>query len=862
MEERKKRITLGITAHVDSGKTTLSEALLFCAGEIRRRGRVDDGDSFLDTHEAEKARGITVFAHRAEFEINGGLYTLLDTPGHVDFSAETERTFQVLDLAVLVISGTDGVQSHTETIWRLLEEYGVPVIIFVNKMDMVNADGVGVLEELKRRLSKGCVDFSDTSAEVFFEDCAILDDKIAEEYLENNAVSDDSVAKAISGRRVFPCLFGSALKMQGVEELAGLLDRFVQEPKRGGEFGAKVYKISSDDKGKRLTNLKVTGGVLNVRDSVEYVGADGEVRSEKVNEIRLYSGSRYTSVDRAEAGTVCAVTGLTATFAGQGFGVEENSFEPVLEPVMSYSVEVPAEVDVFKLLENLRQLEEEEPALHVMWNSNVGKIFVRLMGEVQLEILRGIIEDRFGIKVEFGQGTVAYKETIAAPVEGVGHYEPLRHYAEVHLLLEPLPRGTGLEFDTLCSDEVLDRSYQRLVLTHLEEKTHLGVLTGSPITDMKITLCSGRSHLKHTEGGDFRQAVYRAVRHGLRCAESVLLEPYYNFTLIVPSDCSGRAMTDIGQMNGSFETPVTEGENTVIKGCCPAAKMSGYQREVVGYTRGRGRLFCSFGGYTECKDSEEVIESVGYDCDRDVENTADSVFCSHGAGFNVKWDQVTEYMHLPSCIKNAKQEQERILSYRRAESYVDRAAEDKELLEIFERTYGKIDRDPRKAFRPAEKAVKYKSRANVHSGPEYLLVDGYNIIFAWDELRKTAEESLDLARNRLINILCNFQGYKRYEVILVFDAYKVPGDTREVEKSGGISIVYTKEHETADAYIEKVSHELVKEHRVRVATSDGAEQVIILGNGALRMSATELLEEVTEAEKAIRDYIERMRLQK
>ena len=859
MKEQKKRITLGMTAHVDSGKTTLSEALLFCTGAIRKRGRVDDGDSFLDTHEAEKARGITVFAHRADIETDHGAYTLLDTPGHVDFSAETERTFQILDYAILVISGTAGVQSHTETIWRLLEEYKVPTLIFINKMDIPTVDKEQVLGDLKKRLSPACTDFTDTTADAFLEECAMQDDKIAEEYLESGAVPDNTVSAAISNRKIFPCLFGSALKMQGIEELISVLDRFVTEPPRPQNFGAKIYKISTDEKGKRLTNLKVTGGTLKVRDTVEYIGTDGDPRTEKINEIRLYSGSKYTTVDAAPAGTVCAVTGLTATYAGQGIGTEENSWEPVLEPVMTYSVELPPEADVFKLLENLKQLEEEDPALHVIWNSAVNKIFVRLMGEVQLEILRGIIEERFNIKVDFGQGAVAYKETISAPVEGVGHYEPLRHYAEVHLLLEPLPRGSGLQFDTLCSDNVLDRSFQRLVLTHLEEKTHLGVLTGSPITDMKITLCSGRSHLKHTEGGDFRQAVYRAVRHGLRNAKSLLLEPYYNFTLIVPADCSGRAMTDITQLNGTFETPVTEGENTVIKGACPAAKMNGYQREVIGYTGGRGGLFCSFGGYTECADTEQVIAAIAYDPDRDIENTADSIFCSHGAGFTVRWDRVTEYMHLPSCLKTAKEEQTRILSYRRAESFVDRAAEDKELLEIFERTYGKISRDPRKAFRPAEKPVKYKSRTVIHAGPEYLLVDGYNIIFAWDDLRRLAEESLDLARTRLINILCNFQGFKRCELILVFDAYKVPGNDREIEKAGGISIVYTKEHETADAYIEKVSHELVKNHRVRVATSDGAEQVIILGNGALRVSASELLEEVTEAEKAIRSYIETLR---
>ncbi|MCH5324434.1 MAG: TetM/TetW/TetO/TetS family tetracycline resistance ribosomal protection protein [Eubacterium sp.] len=858
-----KRITLGITAHVDSGKTTLSEALLFRCGEIRRRGRVDDGDSYLDTHETERARGITVFAHRAEFEIDGDLYTLLDTPGHVDFSSETERTFQVLDYAVLVISGTDGVQSHTETIWRLLEVYGVPTLIFINKMDIDAADKAAVLEDLQKRLSGGCVDFtavfSDCVPDGFYEECAMLDDAAADEYLDGAVISDNTLSAAIAGRKIFPCLFGSALKMQGVDEFIELLGRFTAEPRRAADFGAKIYKISADDKGKRLTNLKVTGGTLRVRDSIDYIGKNGEQLSEKINEIRLYSGSKYETVDSAPAGTVCAVTGLTESFAGQGLGCEEDSFQPILEPVMTYSVELPDGVDEFKMLENLRLLEQEDPALHVIWNGTVGKIFVRLMGEVQLEILHGIIKDRFHADVSFGQGSVAYMETIADTVEGVGHYEPLRHYAEVHLMLEPLPRGEGLKFDNLCSDNVLDRSFQRLVLTHLEEKTHIGVLTGSPITDMKITLCSGRSHLKHTEGGDFRQAVYRAVRQGLRSAKSVLLEPYYNFTLILPSEYSGRAMTDIQQMNGEFGTPQTDGDNTVIKGTCPAAKMSGYQREVSGYTKGRGRLFCSFGGYTECADADAVIEKIGYNCDADIENSADSVFCAHGAGFNVKWDKVPEYMHLPSCIKTAKEEQRRVTSYRRAESFVDRAAEDKELMAIFERTYGKIDRDPRKAMATVKKPITYKSRAAVRMGPEYLLVDGYNIIFAWDSLRKLAAESLDAARNRLVNILCSYQGYRQCELILVFDAYKVPGGTRAIERAGNISIVYTKEKETADSYIEKVSHQLARDHRVRVATSDGAEQVIILGSGALRVSAAELLAEVEDAEKAVREYIEKMR---
>lgn len=857
----KKRITLGMTAHVDSGKTTLSEAMLFYCGEIRKRGRVDDGDSYLDTHQSERARGITVFAHRAELNTERGDYTLLDTPGHVDFSSETERTFQVLDYAVLVISGTDGVQSHSETIWRLLEMYNIPVLIFINKTDMPNADKNFALSGVKARLSDRCIDFSaafSSQQDSFFEECAMCCDEAAEEYLETGGISDDTLTKAIAQRKIFPCVFGSALKMQGVEELIALLDRFTAEPKCSDTFGAKVYKISNDGKGKRLTELKVTGGSLSVRDSISYTGKNGELMTEKISEIRLYSGSKYDNAESVPCGTICSVIGLSESYAGQGLGNEPDSFLPVLEPVMTYSVELPKGEDTFTMLQRLRLLEQEDPALHVIWNGGANRIFVRLMGEVQLEILRGIVLERFGVGIDFGQGNVAYLETIADTVEGVGHYEPLRHYAEVHLMLEPLPRGSGLVFDTLCSENVLDRSFQRLVISCLEEKTHIGVLTGSPITDMKITLCSGKSHIKHTEGGDFRQAAYRALRQGLRRAKSVLLEPYYDFTVIVPSEYSGRVMTDIQQMNGSFSSPQTEGENTVIKGSCPAAGMDGYQQKLSGFTGGRGRVFCSFGGYTECKNVADVIENIGYDCDADVENSADSVFCSHGAGFIVKWDKVEEYMHLPSCIKQAKEEEKRVENVRRAADFVDRAAEDKELMAIFERTYGKIDRDPRKAMAPVKKQPVYKSRAARLSGPEYLLVDGYNVIFAWEELKKLADRSLDAAREKLINILCSYQGYRRCELILVFDAYRVAGGTRNTEKRGGISVVYTKEHETADSYIERLSHELAKEHRVRVATSDGAEQTMALGSGALRVSSAELLAEVQDVEKSIREYIEHL----
>lgn len=852
----KKRIVFGMAAHADAGKTTLSEALLFHAGEIRRRGRVDDGDSYLDTHPTERSRGITVFAHCARLSLGDNLYTLLDTPGHADFSAETERVLQVLDYAVLVISGTDGVQSHTETIWRLLDSYNIPVFIFVNKTDMAGYDKGAVMNSLNNRLGEGFIDFTDTVSEMFFEECAMNDDNAAEQFLDKGKIDDTTIARAISRRRIFPCIFGSALKMQGVDKLAELIERFTLMPDHSDIFGGRIYKIS-EDKGKRLSLLKVTGGTLHVRDSITYTAKNGESITEKISELRLYSGSKYETADCVPCGVICAAVGLSDSRAGMGIGYESGLTEPLLEPVMTYSVEPPEGVDKYTLLQQLKQLEQEEPALNVL--STPFGISVRLMGEIQLEILRGMIEERFGIKAQFGTGKAAYLETISDTVEGVGHYEPLKHYAEVHLLLEPLPRGSGLVFDTLCSEEQLERSYQRQVLSILRDTAHLGVLTGSPITDIKITLCSGKAHIKHTEGGDFAQAVRRAVRQGLRTANSVLLEPYYDFTLILPSEYSGRAIVDIQQMNGEFSPPVTEGENSVIKGKCPAAAMSGYQRVLTAYTRGRGRLFCSFGGYTECADPDKIITEIGYDPDKDTENSADSIFCSHGAGVLVRYDKVKEHMHLPSCLKAAKEEEERISAYRRAESFAQRAATDKELMEIFERTYGKIDRDPRKAMAPVPKPPTYKSRAAVRMGPEYLLVDGYNIIFAWDELKSIAEQSLDAARSRLINIMCSYQGYRQCELILVFDAYKVPGGTRTIERAGGISIVYTKEQETADSYIEKTSHVLAKNYHVRVATSDGAEQVIILGSGALRVSASELYAEVKDAEKAIREYIEKLR---
>ena len=850
-----KKITAGITAHVDSGKTTLSEAMLFLSGENRSTGRVHQGDSYLDTDTIEKNRGITIFSHQAKFTCGETVINLIDTPGHVDFSSETERTMQVLDIGVLVISGTDGVQSHTVTLWRLLEKYGIPVFIFVNKMDMNGADKETVLEDLKAHLSENCYDFSEKDG--ILESVAGCDEGLMEKYFSGEEISDREIANAITDRKIFPCFFGSALKQEGVSEFMDALDKYTAEPERGGEFGGKIYKISTDKKGNRLSFLKITGGDLRVRQEISYFDADGEKHTEKISGIRFYSGEKFDSGDYASSGDVCAVTGLSKAYAGQGLGAEPDSPQGILEPVMSYNVILPDSVNVFDALKNFRTLEEEDPMLRVIYNEQSKKIHVALMGEIQLEVLKQTFPERFGYDIDFDSGEITYKETISGVVEGVGHYEPLCHYAEVHLILEPLERGSGLQFELRCREDDLDRNWQRLILTHLEEKTHIGVLTGSPITDMKIIVASGKAHLKHTEGGDFRQATYRAVRNGLRKAESVLLEPIYSFELEVPNDCVGRGMTDIMQMSGSFSQPEVLGESSLIVGKAPVSCMNGYQKDVISYTKGKGKLILSVCGYSECHNADEVIQKIGYNCDEDTQNSADSVFCSHGAGFNVKWDKVGEYMHLPSALEKLKEESnERILSYKRAEDFVSRAVEDSELMEIFERTYGKIDRDPRKAFKTVKKPVTYKrSDALKVSGEEYLLVDGYNIIFACEELKELAKDNLDAARSRLTHILCNYQGYRGCKVILVFDAYKVKGNHREIEDFHNITVVYTKERETADTYIERVSHQLVKHHKVRVATSDGLEQIIILGSGAVRVSAKEFYDEVTLAQKAIRDYI-------
>lgn len=854
-----KHIVIGILAHVDSGKTTLSEAMLYKSGQIRKLGRVDHKDAFLDTHEIERDRGITIFSKQALFNLPNTAVTLLDTPGHVDFSAETERTLQVLDYAILVISGSEGVQSHTETLWNLLARYKIPTYIFVNKMDLSASDRDSIMSDIKAKLSDKCVNFSVDENDVdFLENIAVCDEQLTENFLENTFPTPSDIARVISERKVFACYFGSALKTDGVCELLSGMDKYTVSADFKAEFGAKVFKITEDEKGTRLTHMKITGGRLCVKDLIAQQSTDGAVVSEKVNQIRMYSGTKFTAADCADCGTICAVTGLTHTAAGDGLGCELSSKPPVLEPVLTYRVILPSNVAPHTALFNLRRLEEEDPMLHIVWNERLQEIHMQLMGEVQLDIIKRIIAERFKTDVEFGQGSISYKETIASPVEGVGHYEPLRHYAEVHVLLEPLTRGSGMQFAINCSEDMLAKNWQRLIYTHFTEKTHIGVLTGSPITDMKITLISGRAHLKHTEGGDFRQATYRAIRQGLKSAQSILLEPWYNFRLEIPSENIGRAMTDIQQMGGKSEQPQTIGDTAVIEGSAPVSAMRGYHTDIAGYTRGRGKLFCSVKGYEPCVNPDTVIESIGYDSDADIENTADSVFCAHGAGFVVKWDAVPEYMHLaagtPFGEKGSGDAQNTVIA---EEKYRKNESTDTELLKIFENTYGPVRQKVHTALKtkksvPQTKSVKVKP---LPTGPEYLLVDGYNIIFAWDELKKIALSSLEQARTALIDILCNYRGFRECELILVFDAYKVKGNKGEIEKINNITVVYTKEAETADMYIEKVTHQIGRKHRVRVATSDNLEQLIILAGGAVRISADAFYREVKQIESEIRSII-------
>ena len=861
-----KHICAGILAHVDAGKTTLSEGLLYLCGEIRKLGRVDHGDAFLDTYELEKERGITIFSKQAVLKTKNMEITLLDTPGHVDFSAEMERTLQVLDYAILVINGMDGVQSHTMTLWRLLERYEIPVFIFINKMDQQGTDRDAILEELKKRLNENCLDFGHmdgegTEKEELMESLAVCEEGLLETYLETGEVEHGEICRLIAERKAFPCWFGSALKMQGVQELLRALENYTVQKSYPEEFGAKVFKIARDPSGNRLTYLKVTGGNLKVKTLL------GE---EKIDQLRIYSGAKYETAAQIEAGGVCAVTGLSKTYPGQGLGIETESKMPVLEPVLNYQIIFPKDCDPHRMLQNLKELEEEEPQLHIIWDKSLGEVHAQLMGEVQTEILKTMIWDRFHVTVEFGPGNIVYKETVAEPVEGVGHFEPLRHYAEVHLLIEPGEPGSGCQFFTACSEDVLARNWQRLILTHLEEREHPGVLTGSVLTDVQITLLTGKAHTKHTEGGDFRQATYRAVRQGLKKAKNILLEPYYEFRLEVPSEMIGRAMSDIQQMQGSFEPPETDGETSVLTGTAAVSKMRDYQKQVVSYTSGRGRLFCSLKGYAPCKNQEAVVQAVGYDSERDLENPTGSVFCAHGAGFVVPWDQVEEYMHLDSGIdvKKISENGETWYEFQEEEensgqiqpskkigkgySYSGSYEDEMELQAIFERTFGPVKRDramyaSRTTVGSQRETVRY--RPGKPKKEEYLLVDGYNIVFAWEELRELAKENIHAACDKLMDILSDYQGYRGCTLILVFDAYKVEGHREEVIPYHNIYVVYTREAETADQYIEKTVHRIGRQYQVTVATSDGLEQMIILGQGAQRLSAIGLKKEIEDVKK-------------
>ena len=857
-------ICIGLLAHVDAGKTTLSESMLYLSGRIRQQGRVDHGNAYLDTYELERARGITIFSKQAELVFGELEVTLLDTPGHVDFSAEMERTLRVLDYAILVINGADGVQGHTETLWKLLKQYRIPVFLFINKMDQNGTDAEKLLEELRVKLSGSCIRFGEAEdSEEFLENVAMAEEQVLETYLEHGTIERGEISRLIWERKVFPCYFGSALKNIGVKEFLAGLECYAKERSYPEEFGAKVYKIARDPQGNRLTYLKVTGGVLKVRDLIRYQDVE-----EKVSQIRIYSGEKYDAVQEVRAGRVCAVTGLTKTYPGEGLGAEPPSEGPVLTPVLNYQLILPEGCDTHGMLLKLRQLEEEDPELHIVWNEELGEIHAQLMGEVQTEILQSMIRERFQTEVTFGPGNIVYKETIKRPAEGVGHFEPLRHYAEVHLLLEPGESGSGLVFAADCSEDVLDRNWQRLILTHLAEKEHRGVLTGSSITDMKITLVAGRAHLKHTEGGDFRQATYRAVRQGLKSAESVLLEPYYEFRMEIPAEFVGRALTDIQRMAGEFQTPDTEGDFAVITGSAPVSEMRDYQLEVTSYTKGRGRLFCTLKGYAPCHNAEEVIEQIGYDSEGDLDNPTGSVFCAHGAGFHVSWDQVPDHMHLeyvwtPEAEKEksaieAKKGQGSVQSGRVSSSFSRSVEEDKELEEIFLRTYGKIERKRPIAERRVESPEERQKRIRKDQMEEYLLVDGYNVIFAWEDLKELAKVNIEGARNKLMDVLCNYQGFKKCNLILVFDAYKVQGQELGVQKYHNIYVVYTKEAETADQYIEKVVHEIGRKYHVTVATSDNVEQVVTLGQGGKLLSARELRTEVEEVQRQIREeYLNR-----
>ena len=874
------KLTLGILAPVDAGKTTLSENILFRQGAIRKQGRVDHKDTFLDNLDLERARGITIFSKQAQFALGERQIALLDTPGHVDFSAEMERTLQVLDYAILVISGADGVQGHVQTLWRLLKQYQVPTFLFINKMDQEGTNPQALMTELQSRLDSRCVDFSslmelghfdktmlDEPADLL-EELAMCDESVLETYLETGGIEVDIISGLIDQRKAFPCFFGSALKDQGVDALLAGIHQFARCKEYPDSFGARVYKITRDAQGNRLTHVKITGGSLKVKTIL--------TDEEKVDQIRIYSGTGYEMVQEAVAGSVCALTGLSQTICGQGLGIETDVIEPVLAPVLTYQMILPEDVNVHQSFLKLRQLEEEEPLLHIVWKEQTNEIHAQVMGVVQMEVLKTLILERFGLDISFGQGSIVYKETIANVVEGVGHFEPLRHYAEVHLVLEPTGGGTGMTFDCDCSEDLLDKNWQRLIYTHLTEKKHVGVLTGSEITDMKITLRAGKAHQKHTVGGDFRQSTYRAIRQGLMQAESVLLEPVYGFRLEVPAEMVGRAMTDIQKMQGSFEGPEILGEMAVLTGTAPVATMGEYQVEVHAYTKGHGQLFCELKGYEPCHNTEEVLASINYDPEADLENPTGSVFCAHGAGFVVPWHQVPDYMHLESVLGKKKEiplEEQTPINYSRmhtAGSLNTSWEMDKELQEIFDRTYkSNSDKPERPRYARTIRAgmddygtAKRGSYGGSHSKKsgekEYLLVDGYNIIFAWEDLKDLAQINIEGARNKLMDILCNYQGYKGMTLILVYDAYKVKGNPGEIFQYNNIHVVYTKEAETADMYIEKTVHEMSKKYNVTVATSDGLEQMIIMGAGAQRMSAQGLLEEIILMQQELRrDHLEK-----
>lgn len=893
MTIKSKKLAIGILAHVDAGKTTLSESILYLTGSIRRLGRVDHKDAFLDTNELERARGITIFSKQAELTIDHAgesrSITLLDTPGHVDFSAEMERTLQVLDYAILVINGADGVQSHTMTLWKLLKYYEIPTFLFINKMDQDGTDHDALLTELQNRLDERCVDFSATAEpELFFDQLAMCEEELMEEFLEHGFLAQDSIGMSVARRRVFPCYFGSALKVEGVKEFLEGICRYTIMPEYPGTFAARVYKITRDPQGARLTHMKITGGSLRVKALLTNQKPDGsvpeeQVWQEKADQIRIYSGSQFQTVDAVDAGTVCAVTGLDHTRCGEGLGTEFSSELPILEPVLTYQIQLPEGCDAHQIIGKLRQLEEEEPHLHILWDESSGEIHAQLMGEVEIEILKSLIKERFNVDVSFTSGSIVYKETISAPVPGMGHFEPLRHYAEVQLLLEPGEPGSGMEFYSQCSEDMLARNWQRLVLTHLEERQHRGVLTGAEITDMRITLIAGRAHQKHTEGGDFRQATYRAVRQGLKRAAAagngVLLEPVYEFQLEVPTEYIGRAMADIQRMSGTFDAPQIEGDFSMIKGCAPVALMRDYQTEVISYTKGLGRLFCSLKGYEPCHNAEEVIAAAGYDSETDPDNPTGSVFCSHGAGFVVGWQDVEEYMHVESGWKpdtdtGSVMDSSTLIDtadrhiprqYASSSSASPGYADEAELEAIFARTYGTAYHTASKTARRENRSYKrtisasgaaeaYRGKtAPARSKEQYLLVDGYNIIFAWDELKELAKINLDSARTKLMDLLCNYQGYKKMKLILVFDAYKVSGGKGSVNQYHNIHVIYTKEAETADQYIEKTVHEIGQKYDVTVATSDNLEQMIIYGSGARRLSADGLRQEMQMVQAEIRE---------